>query len=77
MSGSDKRGNFPCPAVSRAGSGRALMSSPFNEGISVPPAEWAREVAANPALASRDRKERSEAISKAILGGSLAKYRGR
>lgn len=77
MSGDSKRGNFPCPAVSRAGSGRALMSSPFNEGISVPPEAWAGEVAANPALASRDRKERSEAITKSILGGSLAKYRGR
>ncbi len=72
-----KRGDFPCPAVSRAGSARALSSSPFNEGISVPKDAWAREVAKDPALGSRDRAERSEAITRSILTGDLAKYRGR
>ena len=63
------------PMISRAGSD--TRSSPFKEGISVPPAAWAREVKANPALASNNRKERSEAITKSVLGGSLKKYRKR
>lgn len=63
------------PMISRGG--RTSAQSPFNEGISVPPKEWAREVAANPALASSDRKERSEAIKTSVLTGSLAKYRRR
>lgn len=53
------------------------MGSPFNEGVSVPAEAWAREVAANPALASRDAKEQSEAQRTAILSGELAKYRRR
>ena len=65
-----------CPFVSRSG-GRSKSASVFNEGISVPKEAWAKEVAANPALESRNSKERAEATKKAILGGSLAKYRKR
>lgn len=56
---------------------RAGARSAFNEGISVPAEAWAKEVSANPALASSNRKERSEAITKETLTGSLAKYRRR
>lgn len=67
------------PFVSRSSGsrGRSITSSPFNEGISVPPADWAREAAKDPALNSKDRKERSEAITKSILNGALSKYRRR
>ncbi len=61
------------PMIARAG----RLSSPFNEGISVSQADWAREAKANPALNSKDRQERSEAIRKEVLGGSLKKYRRR
>lgn len=74
---SGKRGNFPCPAISRAGSSRALASSPFNEGISVPRDDWAEQMRRNPALGSSDARERSEAITKSVLSGDLAKYRRR
>lgn len=51
--------------------------SAFNEGVSVPRAEWQKLAARNPALDSADRKERSEAITREILSGSLAPYRRR
>jgi hypothetical protein len=74
---SAKRGNFPCPAISRAGSHRALSGSVFNEGVSVPRADWAGEVRQDPALASPDKHERFQAVKRSILSGSLAKYRRR
>lgn len=61
------------PFIARSGARR----STFNEGISVPPEAWAKEVAANPALASQDRTEAGEATRQSILTGSLAKYRVR
>jgi hypothetical protein len=61
--------------VSRTG-GKALRSS-FNEGISVPEAAWKQEVARDPALASRDKGERYQALKRSIERGELAKYRGR
>lgn len=65
-----------CPYVSRMNGGRA-SASVFNEGISVPKKDWDAEVKKNPALGSTDRKEQSEATTKSILTGSLAKYRRR
>lgn len=64
------------PYVSRGGR-RSKAASPFNEGISVPQAEWDSAAARNPALNSRDRLERSEAIARETLHGELAKYRRR
>jgi len=59
------------------GGRRGLSSSPFNEGVSVPRADWDRLARDNPALESRDRKERSAAIEAEVLGGALAPYRRR
>lgn len=64
------------PFVAKSG-GRHKSSSAFNEGIQVPKADWAREVARNPALGSTNNAERYEATQKAILTGDLAKYRRR
>ncbi len=64
------------PMISRSG-GRTPSASAFNEGVQLTQAQWAREVQKNPALESKDRKERSEATKKSILTGSLAKYRRR
>lgn len=64
------------PYVSRSG-GRRKTASVFNEGISVPKDAWAKEVARNPALESKNKVERAEATKAAILTGSLAKYRRR
>lgn len=64
------------PFVSRSG-GRSKAASVFNEGIQVSRDQWAKEVARNPALASTNTAERTEATRKEILGGSLAKYRRR
>lgn len=63
------------PMVSR----RAARSTdtPFNEGVSVPRADWDRLAARNPALASKDPREKAEAVRKEILHGELAKYRRR
>ena len=66
-----------CPYVARSGAGRRISASVFNEGVSVPADAWAREVKANPALASSDHKEASEAKRKSILTGELKKYRQR
>ena len=65
------------PFVSRQGAGRSASRSVFNEGISVPHEQWQQEVAKNPALESKNKAERAEATQKAILSGSLAKYRRR
>jgi hypothetical protein len=64
------------PYVSRSG-GRSKSASAFNEGVSVPQKDWDRLTAANPALASRNHAERTEATRKAMLTGELAKYRRR
>ena len=64
------------PYVARGG-GRSKASSAFNEGVSVPEAEWARITAKNPALESKNKAERAEATKKAILTGELAKFRRR
>ena len=66
-----------CPYVARSGAGRRISASAFNEGVSIPPDAWASEVSANPALASKDHNEASEAKRKSILTGELAKYRQR
>lgn len=63
------------PYVSRGT--RSTARTVFNEGISVPPDQWAKEASANPALASKDKAEASEAIRKSIQTGALAKYRKR
>jgi hypothetical protein len=65
------------PYVSRRGGGRSAAASVFNEGVQVPEADWARAVAANPGLESKDKAERAETTRKEILTGSLAKYRRR
>jgi len=59
------------------GGKRGLSSSPFNEGVSVPQADFDKAAAKNPALKSKDRLERSDALKKEILSGNLAKYRRR
>lgn len=66
-----------CPYVSR-GSARTTKT-PFNEGVSVPKEDWARLVAKNPALASKDATEKAEAVKKAMTapGGELRDYRRR
>ena len=64
------------PMVSRS-LGRSKSESAFNEGVSVPQDHWDRAVKNNPALESKDGKERAEATKKSILGGELAKYRRR
>ena len=64
------------PYVSKSG-GRNKASSAFNEGISVPQAEWDKAVKRNPALESKNKAERTEATRKAIQGGELAKFRQR
>lgn len=68
-------GKLAAPMIARGT--RDVSRSPFNEGVSVPQADWDRLAAKNPALNSRDRKERSEAITREILKGDLAKYRRR
>ncbi len=66
------------PYVSKGTGGRrGLSHNPFNEGVSVPRDEWDRAARKNPALNSKDRHERSEAVTKSILGGELAAYRRR
>jgi hypothetical protein len=70
-------GRLAAPAISRSG-GRSKAASAFNEGVSVPQKDWAALTARNPALVSKDAKERYEATRKAIApGGELAKYRRR
>lgn len=64
------------PMISRIAT-RSKADSVFNEGISVPQAEWKEAVKRNPALDSKNKQERAEATKKAILGGELAKYRRR
>ena len=64
------------PYVSKSG-GRSKSASVFNEGVSVPQAEWNKAVKANPALDSKDKFERADATKKAILSGELAKFRQR
>ncbi len=64
------------PYVSRGG-GRSKASSAFNEGIAVPQKDWDEIAKRKPVLNSKDRKERSEAITHEILKGELAKYRRR
>lgn len=54
---------------------RATTRSAFNEGIQVPKAKFDKIAANNPALNSKDRLERSEAMKKEILTGELAKFR--
>ncbi len=56
---------------------KRTTASPFNEGVSVPQAEFDKVAEKNPALKSKDRKERSEALTKEILKGDLAKFRRR
>lgn len=63
------------PYVARGS--RQTSRSPFNEGVSVPQKDWDAIAKRKPALNSKNRKERSEAIQKEILGGELAKYRRR
>jgi hypothetical protein len=64
-----------CPSISRASSN--ARETVFNEGVSVPPKDWAALTAKNPALVSKDKGEQYEATRKAMLHGELAKYRGR
>ncbi len=63
------------PFVSRRG-GRS-KDTPFNEGVQVPQAEFDRLAEKNPALKSKNRLERSEALTKEIKHGELAKFRRR
>jgi hypothetical protein len=65
------------PYVAKGTGGKRGLSSPFNEGISVPQAAFNKAAAKNPALNSKDRQERSEAIKKEVLKGDLAKFRRR
>ena len=66
------------PYVARGSGGRrGLSSTPFNEGVQVPQAEFDKAAAKNPALKSKNRLERSEALKKEILKGDLAKFRRR
>ncbi|SFL44742.1 hypothetical protein [Shimia aestuarii] len=66
---------FPCPYVAKGS--RALTRTAFNEGVQVPNAEFDKLAAKNPALKSKNRQERSEALKKEILTGELQKYRVR
>lgn len=63
------------PMISRRAS--RSRDTPFNEGVSVPRAEWDRIAAANPAIASRDPREKAEAVRREVLHGELAKFRRR
>lgn len=63
------------PMVSRRGA--RSPDTPFDEGVSVPKADWDRLAARNPALASRDPREKAEAVRREVLHGELAKYRRR
>lgn len=66
------------PYVARGTGGRrGLSSNPFNEGISCSQQQFDDAASRDPALNSRDRKERSEALTKSITSGELAQYRRR
>lgn len=56
---------------------RSLQRSAFNEGVQVPQKDFDEIAARKPALKSKDRLERSEAMTKEILTGELKKYRRR
>ena len=64
-------------AAPMIGGRRSASASVFNEGVSVPQADWDRITARNPALVSKDVTEKSEAMRKAILQGELRDYRRR
>ena len=70
-------GKLAAPFVARSAGGGRKARSAFNEGVSVPRAEWDKLAARDPALNSRDKGERTEAVRKSMLGGELAKFRRR
>ena len=69
-------GKLAAPMIAKATrSGRS--ASPYNEGVSVPQAEWDKVARKNPAINSKNVQERGEAVRKEILKGDLAKFRRR
>ncbi len=70
-------GKLAAPFVARSAGGGRKARSAFNEGVQVPQAEWDKLAAQNPALNSKNKAERTEAVRKSMLSGELAKFRRR